>query len=88
MTVRVPSVPSDDVTEVGSTSSGSWHLCVKVFMTEPSCANCKLEYDLVHCDREDAYCDKRCVHCTVLCVKPHRRFKGNTNIDLKTYGSK
>lgn len=35
-TVRVPSAASDDVTEVGSTSSGSWHLCVKVFITEPS----------------------------------------------------
>lgn len=40
LTVSVPSAPSDDVTEVGSTSSGSWHLCVNVFMTEPSCANC------------------------------------------------
>lgn len=38
--VRVPSAPKHDLTEVGSTSSGSWHLWVKVFNTVPSAASC------------------------------------------------
>lgn len=37
--VNVPSSPSEDDTDVGSTSSGSWHLWVKVFMTVPSAAS-------------------------------------------------
>lgn len=37
--VSVPSGPREDVTEVGSTSSGSWHLWVKVFITVPSVAS-------------------------------------------------
>lgn len=38
--VRVPSAPKHDFTEVGSTSSGSWHLWVNVFITVPSVASC------------------------------------------------
>ena len=37
--VSVPLSPSEDDTDVGSTSSGSWHLWVKVFMTVPSPAS-------------------------------------------------
>lgn len=40
LTVRVPSAPRTEVTEVGSTSSGSWHLWVKVFTMVPSAASC------------------------------------------------
>lgn len=36
--VNIPLSPSEDDTDVGSTSSGSWHLWVKVFMTVPSVA--------------------------------------------------
>lgn len=39
--VSVPSSPREEDTDVGSTSSGSWHLWVKVFMTVPSPASCE-----------------------------------------------
>lgn len=42
--VSVPSGPREEVTEVGSTSSGSWHLWVKVFIIVPSVASCETKY--------------------------------------------
>lgn len=46
--VSVPSGPKEDVTEVGSTSSGSWHLWVNVFITVPSVASCTTNADIMN----------------------------------------
>lgn len=43
MTVREPSAPRAEVTDVGSTSSGSWHLWVNVLRMVPSDASCSWE---------------------------------------------
>lgn len=45
MMVRQPSAPRVEVTDVGSTSSGSWHLWVNVFTMVPSAASCPWEED-------------------------------------------
>lgn len=55
--VNIPLSPSEDDTDVGSTSSGSWHLWVKVFMTVPSVANCEekngLKEAILGCKRNE-----------------------------------
>lgn len=59
--VRVPSGPREDVTEVGSTSSGSWHLWVKVFITVPSVASCATQYR--HGERSKSFMQNFILRC-------------------------